>query len=188
MLSNVLNLSICELVIGLNVSGWCRLFQVREKLYELLVNCIPPEVILKVCGSLSYSILCHGFVARGVHNYCSGRVHNWLDFAEITGWVDEEAGFRAEARGLPLGCLLRKLLFPTFCQLALKPCLNRGSCSFLLMEMFQMTKTIIRRACKKCAPYSGYFGFSVHTGASDAAGSEGYLSPRRWASSTLVFA
>lgn len=26
----------------------CRLFLVRGKIYELLVNCIPPEVILKV--------------------------------------------------------------------------------------------------------------------------------------------
>lgn len=37
--------------------GWCRLFQVRGKLYELLSNCIPPEIILKVdCFVLSFPL------------------------------------------------------------------------------------------------------------------------------------
>lgn len=34
-----------------------RLFQVRGKVYELLVNCIPPEVILKVLKKNQFGIL-----------------------------------------------------------------------------------------------------------------------------------
>jgi hypothetical protein len=58
MVNSVLKLKTCKLVRGLNVAGWCRLFQVREKLYELLVNCIPPEVILKVSHVLFDFISC----------------------------------------------------------------------------------------------------------------------------------
>lgn len=79
------------------------------------MNCIFFEVIFKVCGSLSYFILCYGFVVWGVYNYCFGWVYNWLDFVEIIGWVDEEVGFRVEVWGLLLGCFLCKLLFFIFC-------------------------------------------------------------------------
>ena len=37
-----------QIILGIGFLGWCRLFLVRGKIYELLVNCIPPEVILKV--------------------------------------------------------------------------------------------------------------------------------------------
>lgn len=35
-----------------NLGTCSRLFQVRGKLYELLINCIPPEIILKVNAQL----------------------------------------------------------------------------------------------------------------------------------------
>ena len=32
----------------------CRLFQIRSKFYDLLINCIPPELILKACYRACY--------------------------------------------------------------------------------------------------------------------------------------
>lgn len=53
-----------------------RLFQVRGKLYELLVNCIPPEIILKVGGghslsSSSVQLFIHLFISRVLCRSCS---------------------------------------------------------------------------------------------------------------------
>ena len=39
----------------------CRLFQVRGKLYELLVNCIPPEIILKVKTTFFHVVIVNFF-------------------------------------------------------------------------------------------------------------------------------
>lgn len=77
-----------------------RLFQVRGKIYELLTNCIPPEIILKVLTDTPD---------------CLSIVDPWMDFnifiliAEATLWTSEEIRWWIKAWGLPLGSILCEL-------------------------------------------------------------------------------
>lgn len=79
-----------------------RLFQVRGKLYELLINCIPPEIILKV------NLL--------LYNVPTLRFFSLPDFdfifvgSEASLWAVEETGCRTKTWNLPLGCLLCKCI------------------------------------------------------------------------------
>ena len=62
-----------------------RLYEVRGKLYELLVNCLPPELILRKltlelfrCAALHHLQLLH----FGAHGYCS-LMHTLLHVVEV---------------------------------------------------------------------------------------------------------
>lgn len=79
-----------------------RLFQIRGKLYELLINCIPPEIILKVKTWCSFLNLIFSFP---VLNFI------FVFTSEAALWIVKEIGWRIKAWGLPLGCILCKFFF-----------------------------------------------------------------------------
>ena len=53
--------SVCVSVTSYQCMCVChRLLEVRSRLYELLTHCIPPEIIIKVCGYSECGSVCGG--------------------------------------------------------------------------------------------------------------------------------
>ena len=89
------------------------LFQVRGKVYELLVNCIPPEVLLKVSNKNPILIFVSFYLSF---------LHIIYTFTEASLRIAEETGLGAEAWSLPLGRILCKII-------CIHPSLSQHLCS-----------------------------------------------------------
>ncbi|CAL0299215.1 unnamed protein product [Lupinus luteus] len=82
-----------------------RLFQVRGKLYELLINCIPPEIILK---RLVYELL------RKLDDELKHEVCHWASYYEHRMRLGQKAIFHIEAFVAKFMSVYKSFLIATF--------------------------------------------------------------------------
>ena len=82
-----------------------RLFQVRNRLYELLINCIPPELILK---TLTFELL------RKLDAEVKHEVMYWAAFYEHRLQMGQKPIFHLEAFVARFMSVYKKFLLATF--------------------------------------------------------------------------
>ncbi|KAK4786699.1 hypothetical protein SAY86_010532 [Trapa natans] len=83
----------------------CRLFQVRGKIYELLTNCIPPEIVLK---RLLYELL------RKLDDELKHEVCHWAAYYEHRMHLGQKAIFHLEAFIAKFMSIYKSFLIATF--------------------------------------------------------------------------